>query len=435
MVDVLVVGGGGREHALGWALRKSPEIGKLFFAPGNGGTAFIPYSENLAVKAEDLEGLERAIIQIKPGLVVVGPEVPLVEGLADRLRGNEIPVFGPGAAGAQLEASKAWAKGFMARYGIPAAKEQIFNNFQQAHNYLDRLEGPFVIKADGLAGGKGVLVTSHRDEARRFIFQLMQERIFGQSGASLIIEEFLQGVEVSVLAVCDTVSGVIIPLEPASDYKRAFDKDEGPNTGGMGAYSPPSIMTPRLRRQVTREILDPTLRGLITEGIDYRGIIYAGVIVTPEGPKLLEYNCRFGDPETQSLLPRLKSNLFTILKATADGKLASLPPFEWDPRPSVGVVLAASGYPGSYKKGLPVTGAEEFGKATPDIFLFHAGTAVGPQNNLITSGGRIFNVVGLDNSIPSARKRLYNILEENRLQFEGMHYRKDIAAREEKEAH
>jgi len=350
--------------------------------------------------------------------------------LADQLRAAGFKVFGPGAAGAKLEASKVWSKAFMARHRIPAAREAVFEDCDQALNYLDGQAGPYVVKADGLAAGKGVLVTQERSEARNFVEEVMRRQLFGQAGAKIIIEEFLEGIEVSMLAFCDTLSAAIVPLEPASDYKRAYDGDNGPNTGGMGAYSPPNLMTPIMRERVQQEILEPTLRGLLQEGLDYRGIVYAGLMLTPAGPKVLEYNCRFGDPETQSLLPRLKSDLLTWLEAVANGRLAEMGQLEWDERPSVGVVLAAGGYPGDYQKGWPIAGLDSFDFAKPDLYLFQAGTALAPDGTVVTNGGRVFNAVAVADSIAAARARVYNELEAGKLNFDKMWYRRDIAARE-----
>ncbi|MEI6044669.1 MAG: phosphoribosylamine--glycine ligase [Chloroflexota bacterium] len=429
-MKLLIVGGGGREHALGWAIGRSSRPSQLCFAPGNAGTAQL--GTNVNIGAEDLAALLALALKEQPELVVVGPEVPLAAGLADQLRAAGLKVFGPGAAGARLEASKVWAKEFMARHQIPTAQEVTFEECDAALNYLEQQAGPYVIKADGLAAGKGVLVTNDRAEARTFINEVMRDQIFGQAGTLLIIEEFLEGTEVSALAFCDTISGSIVPLEPACDYKRAYEGDAGPNTGGMGAYSPPALMDEALRNRMMQEVFAPTLRGLIEEGIDYRGIVYAGLIITATGPKVLEYNCRFGDPETQSLLPRLKSDLLDWLEAVAEGRLKEMGDLEWDTRPSVGVVLAAGGYPGPYQKGLPVQGLDDFESSTTDLFLFHAGTNLAENGAVVTNGGRIFNVIAMDSSIAAARTRVYNKLDEGKLRFEEMRYRRDIAAREVK---
>ncbi len=429
MKNVLIIGGGGREHAIGWALSFSPEGVNLCFAPGNAGTARLPQARNLAIGAENVESLTLYALEQRPDLVVIGPEVPLATGLADHLRDAGLAVFGPGALGARLEASKSWAKNFMQRHNIPTAAQATFEEISPALAYLEKQSGPYVIKADGLAAGKGVLVTSDLAQARQFAQEALSGELFGQAGQCILIEEFMTGVEVSVLALCDTISKTIIPLEPASDYKRAFDGDLGPNTGGMGAYSPPTFMTAELRQRINDEILQPTLNGLLTEGIDYRGIVYAGLMITPQGPKVVEYNCRFGDPETQSLMPRLASNLLEILEYTALGKLAELGKIQWKPGASVGVVLASADYPGPYQKGLPVSGLEDFDN-TGSVFLFHAGTAIVDNGPVVTAGGRVFNLIALGENIANARQQVYNILDKNVIRFEGLQFRRDIAARE-----
>ena len=429
--NVLIIGEGGREHALGWALRKSKQVGQLYFAPGNGGTAGLTDAKNVPIGAEDTAALAAFALQHQFDLVVVGPEVPLANGLADQLRADGLVVFGPGAAGARLEASKSWAKDFMARYHIPTAAQVTFeaNQREEALAYLKTQTGPYVIKADGLAAGKGVLVTEKPDEAEEFIKDALGGQKFGEAGSRILIEEFMTGVEVSLLALCDTVSGRIVSLEPACDYKRAEDGDAGPNTGGMGAYSPPGFMTAELRQQIFDEVLAPTLKGLQADGIDYRGIVYAGLMITEQGPKVVEYNCRFGDPETQSLMPRLQSDLFEVLYATATGQLADLPALNWKTEASVGVVLAAGGYPGPYAKGLVVTGTETFDN-TGDIFLFHAGTSRNEAGEVVTRGGRVFNLIALGTDLGEARLRVYNSLGQGRIEFGEMRYRHDIAARE-----
>jgi phosphoribosylamine--glycine ligase len=317
----------------------------------------------------------------------------------------------------------------MERHAIPTAAQATFEEIEPALTYLEEQLGPFVVKADGLAAGKGVLVTPSREEAASFAREALQGNLFGASGSRILIEEFMQGVEVSVLALCDTASQVIIPLEPACDYKRAYDGDTGPNTGGMGAYSPPGFMTPALRQQIFDQILQPTLAGLVAESIDYRGIVYAGLMITTEGPKVVEYNCRFGDPETQSLMPRLQSDLLELLELTALGKLATAPALKWKPGASVGVVLAADGYPGAYLRGQVVQGWDAFDHSD-DLFLFHAGTALDKTGQVITSGGRVFNLVATGPDIAAARQRVYNALGETRFGFDKMRYRTDIGLRE-----
>lgn len=428
LIDILIVGSGGREHALGWKLRQSPEARHLIFAPGNGGTARLANSENVAVGIEDIEGLIKLAQEKKPGLIVVGPEAPLAAGLADRLRAEGFDVFGPGAQGAQIEASKAWAKSFMSWYGIPTAARHTFDNLNDAINYLYSEPGPYVLKADGLAAGKGVLVTEDRNEAIQFATQVMLERIFGESGAVLLVEEYMQGPEVSVLALCDTKSGFIFPLPGACDYKRIGDGDAGANTGGMGVYAPTRLMGSKMVAQVLREILMPALHGFQQQGIDYRGILYAGLMLTDAGPKVVEFNCRFGDPETQALLPLLESDLLEYLLLTAQGRLTEASSLRYSNKYSVGVVLVAEGYPGTYQKGIPITGADLH---FDGVELFHAGTALNPDGQLVTNGGRVFNIISTESSISLARKKVYNAINAGLGAFVGMQYRHDIAQREE----
>jgi phosphoribosylamine---glycine ligase len=428
---VLIIGAGGREHALGWAIRQSPDAGKIWFAPGNGGTALIPDSQNVPVSSDDIAGILQFCLENKPDLIVVGPEDPLAAGLADKLRAENFLVFGPSAEGAKIEASKAWAKEFMFRHRIPTASRVVFSELNQALKYLADAKPPYVIKADGLAAGKGVLVTSDLTAGQSFIKEVMETRIFGESGAQILIEEFMSGLEVSQLALCDTRSGTIIPLEPACDYKRAFDADKGANTGGMGAYSPTKLMTPAMRHQVYDRILYPALQGFITDGIDYRGLLYAGLMLTNEGVKVVEFNCRFGDPETQSLLPRLKSDLLELLTLTAKGELNNATALEWDARASVGVVLAAKGYPATTEKGKPVHGLENFSPDDPDFQLFHAGTSLDELNRIVTNRGRVFNLIAMHDNIALARQAVYNKLQDANFGFDGMWYRTDIAKREE----
>jgi phosphoribosylamine--glycine ligase len=429
--NILIIGAGGREHALGWAIRKSPTAGKIWFAPGNGGTAFVINSENITILSDDLVGIQSFCAEIKPDLVVIGPEDALAAGLADNLRADGFLVFGPSAAGAKIEASKAWAKDFMFRHNIPTAARSVFTHLEQALDYLANHKPPYVIKADGLAAGKGVLVTSELTEAQTFVKEVMETRIFGESGTQVLIEEFMRGLEVSQLAFCDTKSGTLIPLEPACDYKRAFDDDKGANTGGMGAYSPTKLMPPEMREQVLNRILFPALQGFIAEGIDYRGILYAGLMLTDEGAKVVEFNCRFGDPETQSLLPRLKSDFLALLDLTAKGELNQAEPIEWDSRASVGVVLAARGYPSAIEKGKLVQGLANFSPDDPNFQLFHAGTSLNELNQIVTNRGRVFNLIAMHANIALARQALYNKLQSISFGFEGMWYRTDIARREE----
>lgn len=463
-INIMLVGSGGREHALAWALRRSPRLNSLWYASNAGydnpGISLLPQTEIMRQNSTDISGVVAFASSHRrlPEVTVVGPEVPLSMGLADALRweGLALEVVGPGKAGARLESSKEWAKQFMQRWHIPTAHAESFNDLEKLLDYLKAESGPYVLKADGLAAGKGVLVTADRNEAEDFARQVMGRKIFGEAGTRLLVEEFMQGLEISIMALCDTVSGTIIPMQPACDYKRAHDNDAGPNTGGMGAYSPTQWLTPALMARVHQEILEPTLQGLIAEKIDYRGIVYAGLMLTASGPKVVEFNCRLGDPETQSLLPRLKTDLVEIFDLLSHGRLNEAPPLEWDERVSCGVVLTAPGYPGSYPKNLPIRGLENFStNPTPDeLMLFHAGTA--PQhkeqfasnvaravmkeqpldasfyaeNPVVTDGGRAFNLVALGRDMAEARQRVYKALADNLISFDGMHYRRDIAQRE-----
>jgi len=460
----LIVGSGGREHALAWALRRSPRLNLLLYCPnnenGNPAMDLLPDTERCSQLTHEIDHIVELTQYVLPDLIIIGPEAPLAAGLADKIEriGLGLMVLGPTQAGARLESSKQWAKEFMTRWQIPTAHAETFDTLERALDYLEAVPAPFVLKADGLAAGKGVLVTEDRAEARKFAHQVMAQKIFGNAGARLLIEEFMQGQEVSVLALCDTVSNTIVPLEPACDYKRAYDYDLGPNTGGMGAYSPTFVMTQAMRERVQREILEPTLGGLRAEKINYRGILYAGLMITSSGPKVVEYNVRMGDPETQSLLPRLKTDLLEVLDLLAHGKLSEAPPLEWDIRPSCGVVLTAPGYPGAYPKGLPIYGLENFPlNPTPDdLLLFHAGTTplnageflsnsisfpwdeepkvidshYYQANPVLTDGGRVFNLVALGATLAEAQQRVYSVLEQNKFGFEGMYFRRDIAERE-----
>ena len=418
MRRVLVVGSGGREHAIAWKLRQSPRLGELFVAPGNGGTAAI--ATNLDVKLGDIEGMVRAAKEHRVDLVVVGPEAPLAAGLADRLEAEWIAVFGPREEGARIEASKGWAKGLMARHGIPHARSAVFTSRLDARDYVASLPGVPVVKADGLAGGKGSFVCETKEEALAVIDQLMQEGALGEAGRTVVIEERLTGREVSAHAFTD--GRTVVPLPFACDYKRALDGDEGPNTGGMGAYSPALWLDEATERFIHEQVTEATVRALAAEGVSYRGVIYPGLMVTADGPRVLEYNCRFGDPETQVLLPRLKSDLLDILWATANGRLHEAA-VEWSTDACVGVVMASGGYPDEYRTGFPIYG---LGAVEGEVLVFHAGTALREDGTVVTAGGRVLTVVALAPTLAEARAKAYRAVQH--IHFSRAHYRRDIAA-------
>ena len=443
MLKVLVVGSGAREHAIVWKLLQSPKVGEVLVAPGNAGTGLI--ARNVDILAKDIEGIVNVSLQEAVGLVIVGPEDPLATGLVDALETVGIPAFGPSKAAAAIEASKGFSKSLMLKYGIPCAKGAVFSSLPEAEAYLAQQQPPVVVKADGLAAGKGVVVAQSLDEAREALHQTMELKVFGAAGDLVLIEECLTGYEVSLLAFTDGQS--VVPMVPACDYKRVFDGDAGPNTGGMGAYSPPAAFGPEMVAQVATSILEPTVRALAAEGRPYRGVLYAGLMITADGPKVLEFNARFGDPETQVVLPRLRTDLVDIAFAVIEGRLDRLI-IEWSKEPCVGVVMASAGYPGSYSRGIPITGLDSL---DPDVIAFHAGTRFVPASEpprarsllrgpkiradyasttgqIKTDGGRVLTIVAQGQTIGEARQKVYDNLR--RIQFRGAHYRHDIAARE-----
>ena len=415
---VLVVGQGGREHALAWALARSAQVDEVIIAPGNGGTATV--GRNVNVPASDLDGLVRLAQTEKVDLVVVGPEAPLAAGLVDRCRQAGVRAFGPTAAAAQIEASKAFAKTFMAEEGIPTARFAVFDQYEAARAHLRRVDYPVVIKASGLAAGKGVILPNSREEAEAALHRIMVERAFGAAGDQVVIEERLTGREVSIFAFTDGDRVLLMP--PAQDYKRAYDHDQGPNTGGMGAYAPVPWLPPETLAEIERTILQPTVRGMQRRGTPYVGVLYAGLMITPDGPRVLEFNCRFGDPEAQVILPLLESDLVDVLVACLDGCLDRVR-LAWKDAAAVTVVLASGGYPGAYRTGYPITGLEA-AAAMPDVLLFHAGTAR-RNGTIVTHGGRVLNVTGLGPTLADARTRAYAAI--SHIHFEEMHYRRDIA--------
>ncbi len=415
---VLVVGSGAREHAIAWKLRQSARLSHLFVAPGNAGTASI--AENLPTSASDMEGLARTAREHQVDLTIVGPEAPLAQGIVDLFRAQGLAVFGPTKAAARIEASKVFSKSLMQRHGIPTAAAQVFSSYEAARRYVMKHELPLVVKADGLAAGKGVFVCHTQEEALEALHECMEARAFGLAGDQVLVEECLQGREVSVFSFTDGTH--LSPLVAACDYKRVGDGERGPNTGGMGSYSPPEFWTARLAEQVRVTIMEPTVRAMAQEGYPYQGVLYAGLMMTQEGPKVIEFNCRLGDPETQALLPRLKTDLLELCLAVLDGRLQELP-VKWSPEACVGVVMASQGYPGNYPRGVSIQGLERGDK---DGVVFHAGTKPAAAGQVVTDGGRVLTVTALGATLEEARQRVYRNVE--RISFEGAHYRRDIAA-------
>ncbi len=419
-MKVLVVGSGGREHALVWKISQSPRVEKIFCAPGNGGIGEI--AELVPIGAEDIQGLADFAEKEKIDLTVVGPEIPLTLGITDIFRDRGLKVFGPDRAGAQLEGSKAFTKDILKENGIPTASFAVFSDAASAKKYLAGQQPPYVVKADGLAAGKGVVICGSRVEAEAAIDDILVRKVFGQGGERIVIEEFLQGEEVSFMALTDGEH--ILPLASSQDHKRVYDGDRGPNTGGMGAYSPASVVNAELHRRILDDILSPLLRGLKKNGVLYRGVLYAGLMINEDGPKVLEFNARFGDPECQPVVMRLKSDLVPLLEATVERRLDRVEP-EWYEESSVCVVLCSQGYPGSYEKGKEIRGLEKL-QDWKQGAVFHAGT-VKKDGRWLTSGGRVLGVTALGAGVKEATREVYRAVGE--IEWEGMHYRKDIAHR------
>ncbi|MHB8155030.1 MAG: phosphoribosylamine--glycine ligase [Candidatus Omnitrophota bacterium] len=415
---ILVIGSGGREHALVWKIAQSKLVDKIFCAPGNGGISQL--AECVDIKADDIPGLLEFARREKIDLTVVGPEASLVAGMVDEFSHYKLPVFGPQKKAAQLEQSKAFAKQLMMHYGVPTANFRVFVNIDEAKKYIGARGAPCVIKADGLAQGKGVVVAKTIEEANRAANAMLVNRVFGDAGKRIIVEDCLVGQEASIL--CFTDSKVIVPLVTSQDHKRIFDNDLGPNTGGMGAYSPAPVVTKELFDEIMQKVFNRILAGLNAERIEYRGILYAGIMLTKSGPQVLEFNVRFGDPETQAILPRLKTDLVEVMLAVVNQKLSRYPVLEWDERACVCVVCASKGYPGEYAKDKEIFGLDEVAKL-PDVVVFHSGTKK-MGNKIVTSGGRVLGVTGLGATIKEAINKTYQAVE--KIKFEGMQYRRDI---------
>jgi len=421
-MKVLIVGGGGREHALAWKAAQSPLADEVLVAPGNAGTAAEPGIRNVDVAASDIEGLIRLAEQESVGLTIVGPEQPLVDGLVDRFEAAGLVCFGPRADAAQLEGSKAYTKAFLERHGIATAAYARFTNSADAIAYLREQSLPIVIKADGLAAGKGVIIAETPEHAQQTVREMLDESSFGSAGAEIVIEEFLTGEEASFIALVDGTD--ILPMASSQDHKARDDGDRGPNTGGMGAYSPAPIVTPEMHERIMNDVMRPTVEGLAADGVRYRGFLYAGLMIDSAGtPKVLEFNCRFGDPETQPVLFRLKSDLVALCMAACEGRLGGATA-EWDPRPTVGVVMASGGYPGSYQKGLPISGLA--GLDADDLKVFHAGTRL-ENDQVLTDGGRVLCVTALGDDVRAARDRAYAAV--GKISWPGAFCRTDIAYR------
>ena len=419
-MKVLVIGGGGREHALAWKLAQSPRVAEVFVAPGNAGTALENNVTNIDLSVSDLDGLVRFAESNAIDYTVVGPEAPLVGGLVDRFEAKGLRCFGPNADCARLEGSKAFTKEFLNRHNIPTAAYGTFTDVDQALAYLDDVGAPIVIKADGLAAGKGVILAETLDEAKSAVKDMLQGNQFGDAGRRVVIEEFLTGEEASFIVMVDGTD--VLPLASSQDHKAAYEGDTGPNTGGMGAYSPAPVVDQNCHNRIMSQVIKPTIHGLAADGLKYRGFLYAGIMVTADGtPKVLEYNCRFGDPETQPILFRLKSDLLDLIEAACHGSLEDQIAI-WDSRAALGVVMAAPGYPGDYPKGATIS----LGQDIEDTKVFHAGTGMN-RNRPVTSGGRVLCVTALGSGVTEAQTKAYERLKT--VQFEGAEYRTDIGYR------
>ncbi len=421
-MDILVIGSGGREHALAWKAAQGKDIGTVYVASGNGGTASDTQLENIQIGADDFSALADFAVEKSIGLTIVGPEAPLVDGIVDYFRERNLPIFGPSKGAAQLEGSKAFTKDFLARNNIPTGAYQSFTEVEPALAYLQEMGAPIVIKADGLAAGKGVIVAMEFAEAEAAVEDMLAGNAFGEAGHRVVIEEFLDGEEASFIVIVDGEN--VLPMATSQDHKRVGDGDTGPNTGGMGAYSPAPVVTDVIYQRIMDEVIMPTVRGMAAEGNEYTGFLYAGLMIDAEGtPKVIEYNCRFGDPETQPIMLRLRSDLVDLCLAALDKKLATTTA-QWDERKSVGIVMAAGGYPASYEKGAVISGlmAEE-----PDLKVFHAGTQQADNGDILSNGGRVLCVTALGDSIGDAQQRAYQATQ--KISWKDSFYRKDIGWR------
>ena len=416
-MKVLVVGGGGREHTIVWKLAQSPKITKLYCAPGNGGISGI--AECVPIKAMDLDGIVTFSKENKIDMVVVAPDDPLAAGLVDKLTEVGIRAFGPVKAAAIIEGSKAFSKDLMKKYNIPTAGYMVFDNCSEALEYLDTCSAPIVVKADGLALGKGVIIAQTIQEAKEAVNGMMNDKVFGDAGSRVVIEEFIQGPEVSILAFTDGTT--IVPMVSSQDHKRAFDNDQGPNTGGMGTFSPSPLYDKKLADYCMKEIFIPTVEAMNKEGRKFKGVLYFGLMITKDGPKVLEYNARFGDPETQVVIPRLKTDLLDVFEAIIDEKLKEIN-IEWDDNSAVCVIAASGGYPGKYATGIEINGIDK-AEANGETIVFHAGTSC-KDGNYYTAGGRVLGVTAVESTMDKAIDKAYAGIA--KIQFEGMHYRKDI---------
>ncbi|OAB36070.1 phosphoribosylamine--glycine ligase [Paenibacillus glacialis] len=418
-MDILVVGGGGREHAIIWALAKSPQAGRIYCAPGNAGIETI--AECVPIAVSEFDRLTDFALENNIDFVVIGPDDPLVDGIVDAFEAKDIPVFGPRKNAAAIEGSKTFMKDLLHKYDIPTAAYEKFDNYEDAKSYLLKQEVPVVIKADGLAAGKGVTVAFSMEQAESALHDIMVEKVFGDAGSHVVIEEFLAGQEMSILAFVD--GETVRPMVAAQDHKQVFDNDQGPNTGGMGTYSPLPHIDSAIIEEAIEKIIKPTAKAMVAEGRHFTGILFAGLMISPDGtPKTIEFNARFGDPETQVVLPRLKSDLLAIMIAAVNGTLADIE-IEWSDEAAVCVVLASGGYPASYPKGIVIEGLDD----VKDALVFHAGTTKNEAGEWITNGGRILGVVGLGADIAEARAKAYS--EAAHIDFEGKHLRSDIAAK------